>query len=198
MRWLLVVIGALLLAAGIALAIVYPRYVQASPGPELARWQAYDEAAGFRAESTRIVVSDGSTVLNASLSVRGPLRSAAARDVLVLTVTDESGGEAARISLGFDGEGALQSPQTGIVRYRETVPLLETPGAYTVTPSAGADFPEDAVTVELVVNAAQRAVDPLARPGGGALAVMGLLAVLFGLRRRRENPNSQPQRWGRR
>lgn len=197
----MVVIGAVMLVAGMALGIVYPRYMQALLGPELARWQAYDEAGGFRAETARLFFSDGSTVLTGSLSVRGPLRNAAGRRLVRIAVNDEQDNEVAQIALGFDGgDGALQSPQTGIVRYQEAVPLLgESFGLYTFTPFAGPDFPEEGVVaVELAVNAAENHVDPLARPAGAALGIVGLGAMLLGLRRRRANPNEQPPRWGRR
>lgn len=200
MRWLLVVIGALMLAAGVVLGVVYPRLLQGEPGPELARWQAVDGEGRFVAAQANLSSPDGTALLTASLLVEGPLPASPQRQVLTVVVIDEFADQVGRASFGFEVSGALQSPQTGVVRYQETVPLPgERFGPHRLVPEAGPDFPAGVISVEMVLNAAQHAVDPLMRPVGIGLAVLGAIAMLLGLRRRRDNPNSQPPppRWGR-
>lgn len=200
MRWVIVVIGALMLAAGVVAGVVYPRLMQGEPGPELARWQALDGEGRFQAGPANLTPPAGAAILTAALLVDGPLPVVPQRRVLTVVVIDEFADRVAAATFGFEAPGALQSPQTGVMRYRETVPLpVVRSGPHQFVPEAGPDFPAGALGVEMVLNAAQHAVDPLLRPVGIGLVVLGAVAMLLGLRRRRENPNAQPPpRWGRR
>lgn len=200
MRWPLFVFAAILMTAGVLLAIVYPRVMEDAPGHEIDRRTVFAGGDEFVVMDATLWPSDGPTVITVELFIKGPLRSGAEPEVLTVAALDDRGREAARVSLGFPTPGTLESPQTGIMRYRETVRLLEpATGPHSFVVAAGRDFSDSVLIVELALNAGTYHVQPNARPVGLALMAAGALGLLISLRRRRENPNSQPppSKWGR-
>jgi len=200
MRWLIVIFAVILLAAGALLGLVYPKAMENAAGREIGRWTVYDGGGDFVARDATLWQSDGPTLVTVRLSISGPLQGGAEREVLTLAALDGGGSEVARAVLAFPATGTLESPQTGIVRYDQTVRLLEpATGPHSFIVSAGRDFPASAASVELVLNAGTYHVQPNARPVGIGLMAFGALGLWLGLRSRRENPNSQPPstRWGR-
>lgn len=200
MRWLVFAISALLLAAGVFLGFVYPATTGDVPGRDIGRFAVYAPDSGFATAEASLSMADGPTAVSASIRMAGQLVAGGDQDVLRLDVRDEGGQDMLAAVLRFPEQGTLESPQTAIVRYdSEPVVLDAANGLHGFTLAAGPDFPGNVQTVELVLKTAGR--DTVAGPQlpDIAMMVIGACGMFLSLRRRRENPNSQPPpKWGRR
>lgn len=201
MRILARIVFGLVLVAGVLLAIVYPNAMRNTEGQEIGRWRVYDaDGGGFREAEPALSPTDAPAAMTVELRSMGPLRSNTEREMLVLTVLDAAGSEALRTTLRFPGGGLLESPQTGVILYREAAGALETAdGGPRFLIEAGRDFEDRILTADLILNAASYRIDPRIRPVGFGLMALGAVGFGLSLLRRRENPNSQPPpKWGRR
>lgn len=200
MRWIARIVFGLLFAAGVALGIVYPKTMENAPGPEIGKRPVYTTDGGFLPWELPLSQFDGAVTATVELRSLGPLRAAAAREMLVLTVHGETGNETFRASLDFPAPVALESPQTGIYLHRAVAgPVEAANGDRTFVVGAGRDFDDSVLSVDLILRAQAYRLDPRIQPAGFVLMAVGLVGFGLSLRRRRDNPNSSPPpSWGRR
>ena len=83
MRWLLLVVAVLAVAAGAALGFAYPKWAERGPGREIARWTAYEKGGDFAAGEAVLQAQDGSTVLTMDTRSAAPLPAGAPRRFLL-------------------------------------------------------------------------------------------------------------------
>lgn len=200
MRWLLLALSAILLAAGVGLGVVYPGMTERAPGREIARWQAFAQDGDFAPGEATLRPADGAAVVTMVTRSSAPLRAGGERAFVLFAIEGADGSGLSRTVVPPPRGGGLESPQTGVMLYRDRVATLEPGnGLHRFLPERGEDFDEDIVlTVDFAVNAASRQVPTYARPAGYGLVGLGAIVLLLALRRRRENPNSSPSRqWGR-
>ena len=194
-------ISLILLIAGVALAGAYPWYMNNFSGRELGSMTVFQQPDGFQPVTVRLSSADDPVRVLVDLTSRGPANFSGG--IAVLTLTASSGGKTVLAdTLSFSKSVQReQSPQSTQSVFRGDAGLI--------TSVQNADYsfkigPGDAEgvnysKVELVLRANAGSVDSRAQPAGFVLVGLGVVGLILGSRRKRENPNSQPPppRWGR-
>lgn len=201
-RGVFILFGLMIVAAGAVLGIVYPRLAERSLGPELGSWQVYTRMHDIVTPEATLRVSDGATAMTLVIVSVPQLRAGLDRELLTLSVIDEEGVERFHESIRPPSGGALESPQTGVVRYRIAIGTLQpAAGLNRFVFAKGRNFDPSIWSVDLVLNAAVQPVQPYAREAGLGLIAFGLLVIGLGViggGGERRNPNSSPPpKWGR-
>lgn len=194
------VLFGLVFAAGVVLAIVYPRTMEGVPGDAVGRWPVYLRDAGFLPVETGLSPADLPAVMTVELRTEGPLRSASEeRQVLELAVFDEAGDAVFRSAFGYSGAAVMESPQSGYLYHRQVGTLATEGGPHRFVASAGRDFEDTVRSAHLVLNGAGHRLDPRLQPAGFIAMVVGVVGFGLTLFRRRESSNSgpPPPHWGR-
>lgn len=196
----MLLLSAILLAAGVGLGVVYPKMAENAPGREIARWQAYAQGGDFVSGEATLHPEDGAAVVTMVTRSSAPLRSGNERAFVLLSIEGADGSGSTATVMPPPRAGGLESPQTGVMLYRDQVATLDPgTGLRRLVAERGKDFDEDIVlTVDFAVNAASPQVHPYARPAGYGLIGLSVIALFLAMRGRRQNPNSSPPRqWGR-
>lgn len=196
MRWMLRIFFALLLVAGVALGIVYPRMLDDSEGDEVGRWRIYEPAIGSR-------------ILEIELEDTGPLTVAAefrSEETLpdgpgvaaLAVVRDASGAVVLREPFSITGAAVLESPQSRVQLHRAAAGVLDAAdGTYRFEIEMSDNMRSSLLAVDLVLGTVAVPLDPRLQPAGFVLMAIGVVGFVLALRRRRENRNSKPPKWGR-
>jgi len=201
MREIGLFLALVLLAGGVTLAAIYPRFAGEAVGREIARLPLLAADAGFEEQTVTLSLDDGEAELRAFIRLAGTAPAGVRPTVVRLAARDDRGIILLTRLLEVTGPGRLESPQTGVMVYSTHVGVLEPrQGVIRITGARGPDFSDDVLAVELVLAAARSGPWPHARPVGIGMIMMGTLFLFGSLHRRRENPNSSPpaQKWGRR
>lgn len=184
--------------AGVVLGIVLPKAVEGSQGSEIGRWQMYARAAGFQTAQAVLSSSDAPVVTTVELRSDAPLRAAVERQVVTLTVFDESDQTVFRAELGFPQAAALESPQTNVHLFREVIAGLEASnGRYRFVIDPGRDFADSVLGIDLSLNAGAIRLDPRMQPAGFVLMALGFVGLALTFRKSRDNSMPPPSKWGR-
>ena len=198
MRILLRVLFLLMLLSGILLGIALPKAVQHVPGYEIGRWQVYGPEAGFSPAEVMLSPPDAPIFITVVLRTGAPLRSGAARAVMVLTMTSAGDDTLIERELSFPGAAARESPQSDVFVHRETLSYEEPlDGAYVFDFAPGDDMEPSILSAELLLNAGAYDLDPRMEPAGYLLLVLGAVGFLMTLRRGKPKAPPPPPRWGR-
>ena len=198
LRWFLRLVFVALLGLGVLLGLVYP-WAAGGNGFEIGRWRVYDRASGFQPAQILLPTDQEQILVRAEMSTPGPLETTDIRAVMTLTVSSGDRTELAHY-FSLDGvEPRLVSPQLPGRIYAMEAGVLYYPGEepYTFTFGPG-DGEIDVATVDLILIGGTKDIDEAVPPLGYGFMAVGFVGLVLSLRRRRENPNSQPPpRWGR-
>ena len=197
MRWVLRLLFMLMLVAGVVLGIVYPRVVVGSGGDEIGRWRIYERGTGERTVETVLDINR-QVAVGAELRTEDALPDDLRLAALTAVVRDADENVVLREGLALSGVAVLESPQTRVQLYRAAAGILNgAEGAYRFDIEIGDDVRPLLLSVDLVLATVAALPDPRMQPAGFVLMAVGLVGFLLTFRRRRENPNSKPPKWGR-
>ena len=200
MRWLVRLVFLAVLVVGLLLGIVYPWGAEQGGGYELGRWRVFDRDTGFVPVETSLPTNEDQIVVVAELATEAEVTGL--DRTVVLTMTASAGGRT-EIAHAFTLDGVeprVFSPQLPSRFYRLQADTLfyvsNEPYIFTFGPGE-ADIPM--VSVDLVLIGGTYPLDESVPPIGYGMIAVGFVGLVLSLRRRRENPNSQPPppRWGR-
>lgn len=199
LRWLMRLVFLGLLLLGILLGLIYP-WAESGRGFEIGRWNVYDRVAGFKQLEMLLPTDQQQIVVKVEISTPAAVTDTERSTVMTLAISSNGRTELVHY-FTLDGvEPRIASPQLpGRVYPLEAGPIFypgEEPYFFDVGPG---DVEIDMSTADLVLIGGTRDIDEAVPPIGYAMMGIGFLGLLMTLRRRRENPNSQPppQRWGR-
>lgn len=197
MRWMLRIFFALVLVAGVALGIVYPRMSGNAEGEEIGRWRIYEAGTGLRTVEIGLEHARPLTV-GAELRSGDTLSDGPDAAALTAVARDASGAEVLREPFSMTGAAVLESPQSRVQLYRAAAGILDVAdGTYRFEIDMSDDIPSSLLTVDLVLGTVAEPLDPRLQPAGFVMMAIGVIGFVLALRRRRENPNSKPPKWGR-
>jgi hypothetical protein len=196
MRWVSRIVFVLLVGVGILLGIVYPRALDGA-GDEIGRWRIYEPATGKRTIETALNIG-GPVAIGAELRTDAALPDELALAAMTVTIRDADDDVVLREGLALSGPPALQSPQSQVRLYRAVAGTLDgADGTYRFEIEIADDVRPLLLSVDLVLATVAALPDPRMQPAGFVMMAVGVVGFLLTFRRRRENPNSKPPKWGR-
>ncbi|MEX4007580.1 hypothetical protein [Neoaquamicrobium sediminum] len=197
MRWVFRLLFMLMLVAGVVLGIVYPRVLVGSGGDEIGRWRIYERGTGERTVETVLDISR-EVAVGAELRTEDALPDDLRLATLTVVVRDADENVVLREGLALSGAAVLESPQSQVRLYRAAAGILNgAEGAYRFDIEVADDVGPSLLSVDLVLRTVAASPDPRMQPAGFVLMAVGVVGFLLTFRRRRENPNSKPPKWGR-
>lgn len=199
LRWFLRLVFLALLGLGLLLGLVYP-WAAGGKGFEIGRWRVYDKPTGFQPARILLPTDQEQIIVRAEMSTPGPIDNPDTRAVMTLTVSSGDRTELAHYFLLDGVEPRLVSPQLPGRIYAMEAGVLYYPGEEPYTFAFGpGDGEVDMATVDLVLIGGTKDIDEAVPPLGYGFMAVGFVGLVLSLRRRRDNPNSQPppRRWGR-
>lgn len=197
MRWVLHLLFMLMLVAGVVLGVVYPRAVDGSGADEIGRWRIYERGAGERTVETVLDINR-QVAVGAELRTEDTLPDDLRLAALTAVVRDSDENVVLREGLALSGAAVLESPQTRVQLYRAAAGILNgAEGAYRFDIEVADDVRPSLLSVDLVLGTVAASPDPRMQPAGFIMMAVGVVGFLLTFRRRRENPNSKPPKWGR-
>ena len=197
MRWVFRLFFMLMFAAGVALGIVYPRVIGSSGGDEIGRWRVYEPGAGERTVETVLNIG-GPVTVGAELRTDEALPDGPGLTALAVIVRDANDDVVMREPLSVTGAAVLESPQSRVQLYRAAGGTLDgADGTYRFEIDMSDGIGTSLLSVDLVLGTVVASPDPRMQPTGFVMMAVGMIGFLLTFRRRRENPNSKPPKWGR-
>lgn len=193
-----------MLAAGVAVGIVYPLLVQNVSGHEIGSWRVYDRTSGFMTAEASLTTSDAPVRVLLDMVSIGAYRPSAAETALTITAT--AGGRtvlAETISFAH-AEPRTKAPQAG-TSYRAEAGIIDPVEGDRYVFAVGPGDAEgiEMRSVDLILRAGAMELDPRAVPLGYILMAIGFIGLVNTFRRavapapERQDRGEPPPKWGR-